>query len=216
MTARVERPVAHRPLEERVHRDAGPAAERPVGHSTGWWGMVLFISTEAVTFAAAIASYFYLRFVKSSEPWPPPAEKLPDLLLPSIATGVLIVSCLPMLVASRAARRGHGGISGTGTALAFLGGVGFFVLQLLDWFSEWPSSTLSKDAYGSLFYSVTGLHTAHVVVGLGMLLFLVVGAAVGRVRHGHWEPVAIVALYWYFMSVLAIAVYLTVYITPYL
>lgn len=208
-------PAARRPLEERIHTDAGPAAERPIGHSTGWWGMVLFIATESVTFAAAIASYFYLRFAKGSAPWPPPADKLPDLVVPSIATGILIASCVPMLVASRTARRGHGAISGLGTFLALLGGAAFVALQFLDWFAEWPDSTLSKDAYGSLFYTITGLHTTHVVIGLGMLLFLVVGALVGRVRAGRWEPVAIVALYWYFMSVLAIAVYLTVYIAPY-
>lgn len=198
-----------------LRRDPRRAPERPVGHTTGWWGMVLFIATEAATFATAIASYFYLRFAKAA-PWPPPPERVPDLVLPSIATAVLVVSCLPMLLAVRAGRRASTGGTGLGVLTTILGGVAFLVLQVLDWGAEWPRSTLSKDAYGSLFYSVTGLHTAHVVVGVGMLVFLLAGAAAGRVRSGHWEPVAIVSLYWYFMAVLAVAVYVTVYISPYL
>ncbi len=202
-------------LEAEVRRGAGPEPEAPIGHSTGWWGMVLFIATEGVTFAAAIAAYFYLRFAHAS-PWPPPADKAPDLVLPSVATGVLVLSCVPMAVAVRTARARLAVLSGVTTTATLLAGCGFLVLQILDWVSEWPSSTLSKDAYGSLFYLVTGLHAAHVLVGLGMLLFLVVSALVGRISRGHGEPVAIVGMYWYFMAVLAVAVYVTVYLTPYL
>ena len=206
--------AAQQTLDTRVHAGAGPAPEGPAGRSTGWWGMVLFIGTEGATFAAAIASYFYLRFAKAA-PWPPPGDRAPDLVLPSIATAVLVLSCVPMLLASRAARAHRRGAAGAAVLLTLLAGAAFVVLQVVDWVSEWPSSTLSKDAYGSLLYSVTGLHTAHVVIGLGMLLFLLVEAAAGRTR-GSAQSVPIVALYWYFMAVLAVAVYLTVYLTPYL
>jgi cytochrome c oxidase subunit 3 len=211
----VTAPAERVPVRGTLHPDTSvvTAPEHPRGHSTGWWGMVLFIATEAATFAAVIASYYYLRFAKATV-WPPPGESPPDLVLPSIATAVLIVSCIPMAIAVRTARRGRGAATGLANFVSFLGGAAFVVLQILDWKSEWPDSTLSKDAYGSLLYSVTGLHTAHVVIGLGMLLFLVVAAAVGRIKEGHWEPVVIVSLYWYFMSVLAVAVYLTVYVTP--
>jgi len=200
--------------EASTHRPPTGAPEAPVGRTTGWWGMVLFIATEATTFAVLIASYFYLRFSTESV-WPPTADKPPHLVLPSIATGVLVLSCVPMLLSVRAARAGRGGASGTLTLLTLLAGSAFLVLQILDWLAEWPASTLSKDSYGSLLYSVTGLHTAHVVIGLGMLLFLVVAALVGRTRE-HPEPVGIVAMYWYFMAALAVAVYVTVYISPYL
>jgi cytochrome c oxidase subunit 3 len=177
--------------------------------------MVLFIATEAVTFASAIASYFYLRFARGVD-WPPPGEKQPDLLLAGIGTGVLVVSCVPTALAVRRARDGHDRAAGAGVLLSALGGCAFLTLQVLDWVGEYPSSRPSKDAYGSLFFSVTGLHAAHVLVGVGMLLFLVASAAAGRLSHGRWEPVRIVALYWYFMAVLALAVYATVYLSPYL
>ncbi len=202
-------------LDRAVHTEARVEPEGPVGRTTGWWAMVLFIATEAATFASAIAAYFYLRFAKASS-WPPPGEVPPDLVLPSIATGVLVASCVPMVLASRSARAHRGPASGAAVAVTLLGGAAFLVLQILDWVSEWPRSTLSKDAYGSLFYTITGLHTAHVVIGLGMLLFLLVAALVGRVSRNGGGATAVVALYWYFMAVLAVAVYLTVYVTPYL
>ncbi len=207
--------TAEQSLQQAVHAESRLEPEGPVGRTTGWWAMVLFIATEGATFASAIAAYFYLRFAKATA-WPPPSDVPPDLVLPSIATAVLVASVIPMALASRTARDARGAVSGTASAVTLLAGAGFVVLQILDWVSEWPRTTLSKDAYGSLFYTVTGLHTAHVVIGLGMLLFLVVGALVGRVSGGHGGPTAIVALYWYFMAVLAVAVYLTVYITPYL
>jgi heme/copper-type cytochrome/quinol oxidase subunit 3 len=55
-----------------------------------------------------------------------------------------------------------------------------------------------------------------VVVGLFMLAVLVASALLGRIGSRRPEPVGIVALYWYFMAVLAVAVYVTVYISPYL
>jgi len=189
----------------------GAAPEAPAGRTTGWWAMVLFIATESATFAAILASDFYLRFSAKGD-WPPAGEKEPGLVLPTIATVVIMVSCLPMLLGSLAAARGSraGGLLGTLGALA--GGVAFLVLQVLDWRSEWPDSTISKDAYGSLFYAITGLHAAHVLIGVGMLAFLLVSLAVRRAAARPRGPVSLVAMYWYFMSVVAVAVYLTVYL----
>jgi len=201
--------------ERSVRREPVAAPEAPVGRSTGWWGMALFISTEAATFAVFLASYFYLRFSHTSG-WPPPSEKGPDLVLPSVATGVLVLSCVPMLLAVRTTPRNRTAASGLGVAGAFAGGCAFLVLQVLDWAGEYPSSTPSKDAYGSLFYVITGLHAAHVAIGVGMLLFLLASLAAGRLGRERHEPVNLVALYWYFMSVVALGVYATVYLSPYL
>ena len=189
------------------------APEAPAGRSTGWWAMVLFIATEGATFACFLASYFYLRF-SSATSWPPPGEKEPGLVVPTIATAVLVISCGAMVLGSRAAgRRARGGAT-LGVVGALLGGVAFLVLQVVDWLREWPSSTLDKDAYGSLFYAITGLHAAHVVVGVGMLAFLAVSLAVRRAAARPAGPVALVAMYWYFMAVVGVAVYVTVYLSP--
>jgi heme/copper-type cytochrome/quinol oxidase subunit 3 len=177
--------------------------------------MVLFIATEAATFAAAIASYLYLRF-SASGPWPPTGDRPPSLLLPTLATAVLVVSCVPMALTSVTTRLR----SRAGTFAAVLtvaaAGVAFVVLQILDWLSEWPDSTLHKDAYGSLLYSLTGLHTAHVVLGIGLLGFLLASLGVRKEVARPHGPASLIALYWYFMAAIAVAVYLTVYLSPHL
>jgi cytochrome c oxidase subunit 3/cytochrome c oxidase subunit I+III len=206
---------ATRLAEESRPRDA-EAPERPVGHSTGWWGMVLLVATESTMFAAFLASYFYLRFVHGG-PWPPPADEVPGLFWPSIGTGILIAGCVPLFLAGRAAaRRSGAGVSGLALVVVWLTGLAFVAFQALDWRAEWPASTLTKDAYGSLFYVITGLHVAHVAVGLLMLLMLIARALVGPAGLPGRGQVGIVAIYWYFLVVLAVAIYLVVYLSPYL
>ena len=201
--------------EAAVGRTPARLAEAPAGRTTGWWGMVLFICTESATFAAFLASYYYLRF-SADGTWPPDHEKLPSLLVPSVGTAVLIVSCLPMWLCGRAARVRAGARRLFWLVLTLLGGVCFFVLQILDWRAEWPASTLSKDTYGSLFYSITGLHTVHVVLGLLMLLLLLGQALVRRLgpqRQTGSVPVG--AHYRYFLAAVALPVYVTAYLAPY-
>jgi cytochrome c oxidase subunit III len=201
--------------EKALDRSPVAAPERPVGHTTGWWGMVLFICTEAMTFAAFLASYFYLRFDHGG-PWPPVADKPPHLFFPSVGTAVIVASCATMAMAVRAAPRGRSVVQGLTLLVTLLGGCVFVAFQCIDYLQEMPSSTPTKDAYGSLLYIITGLHLVHVVLGLFMLLALIASTLLGRVGSSRPEPVAIVSLYWYFLAVLAVCIYGTVYMTPYL
>jgi heme/copper-type cytochrome/quinol oxidase subunit 3 len=206
---------AARGTEAAVRRTPVRLAEAPSGRTTGWWGMVLFICTESATFAVFLASYYYLRF-SADGTWPPGGEKLPSLALPSIGTGILIVSCLPMWLCGRAARVRASGRRLFWLVLTLIGGGGFLLFQILDWRAEWPASTLSKDTYGSLFYSITGLHTVHVGLGLLMLLLLLGQALVrGLGPSGQTGSIRVVALYWYFLAAVAVPVYVTAYLAPY-
>src|SRR5689334_10325596 len=73
--------------------------------SVDWWGMVLLILTEATLFAALLSSYFYLRFLNPA--WPPAGIERPELVLPSVATVILLASSLPMHLADRGIRTGN-------------------------------------------------------------------------------------------------------------
>ncbi|HET8604737.1 MAG TPA: cytochrome c oxidase subunit 3 [Marmoricola sp.] len=209
-----DRARAQQETERAVRRGAWPVAEAPVGRTTGWWGMFFFIGTEGAMFAAFIASYYYLRF-STATAWPPPSDKLPHVLVPSIGTGLLVLSCLPMWLAVRAARR-RSRLAAPAAALAMLGGVAFVVLQAVDYMQEYPSSTPSKDAYGSLLFSLTGLHAVHVAVGVFMLLLVLGSSLVRGVGKAQYGAARICAMYWYFLAVLAVAIYITVYLSPYL
>ncbi|WP_310963393.1 cytochrome c oxidase subunit 3 [Nocardioides terrisoli] len=198
--------------EASARRTPTVVPEAPVGRTTGWWAMALFIATEAAMFAAFLASYFYLRFGHQG-PWPPTGDKPPHLLVSSIGTGILLLSCVPMFLSVRSARRRPRGTALL-TLVAALGGIAFVVLQWIDWTEEWPASTMSKDAYGSMLYTITGLHAVHVILGVLMLGLLALGSLLRGPRRAQGGAGAVVAMYWYFLSVLAVAVYLTVYISP--
>src|SRR5437764_344133 len=78
------------------------AARERVGRPAGWWGMVIFVASEATLFAAMIGAYFYLRFYTTQ--WPPHGIPDPKVVLPLILTGVLLLTSLPMQLAWRSVR----------------------------------------------------------------------------------------------------------------
>jgi heme/copper-type cytochrome/quinol oxidase subunit 3 len=209
-----DRETAQGETERAVRRGAWPVAELPAGKTTGWWGMLAFILTEAAMFAAFIASYYYLRFVGDSG-WPPPGDKLPHVMVPSIGTGVLVLSCLPMWLAVRAARAGRR-LAAPLVVLATCGGIAFVVLQAVDYELEYPASTPSKDAYGSLLFTLTGLHAFHVAIGVFMLLLVLGSSLLRGVGKAQYGAARLCAMYWYFLAVLAVAIYVTVYLSPYM
>lgn len=70
-----------------------------------WWGTLGLITIEAVTFAVFIVTYFYAEVV--SDVWPPGGINIPHLLLPTVSMAILLVSCVPAYLSTRAARQGN-------------------------------------------------------------------------------------------------------------
>lgn len=188
------------------------APERPTGHTTGWWGMALFLASETMTFGTFLATYFYLWFSHGG-PWPPAGDRPPDMIVPAVYTGLLLIGCPFMWLAARAARTGRRGLAGS-VFVALLLGLGFLALQGLDWMDEWRHTKLSTDAYGSLFYTIPGLHAFHVLIGVFMVLFVLAGALTGHFRSQRSNIVNLVRIYWFFIAFLAVPIFVVVYWVP--
>jgi cytochrome c oxidase subunit 3 len=184
----------------------------PVGtvfrESTGLWGMLTLILTEAALFAYLLFSYFY---VASQAPgrWPPFGQ--PSLTLASINTLILIASSVSIWAAERGAKRGASGQTIGGLLAALLLGALFIALQLVEWHGK-PFS-LTTDPYGSLFFTITGFHMLHVAVGLVMLAVLLMWAAMGYFSPRRHAPLSIGALYWHFVGIVWLAVYSALYLS---
>ncbi|MEV1289490.1 heme-copper oxidase subunit III [Micromonospora sp. NPDC049679] len=194
----------------------GPAAlatELPRGRSPGWWGMLLFVTTEATLFAVLLGSYFYLRFQAAAQ-WPPPRTGPPELTLPLVMTALLLPSSLPVIWAEHGIRRGQRWRLRLGLALTLLLGLAFVGLLLMEYDEKLASLTVTTDTYGSLFYVVTGFHGLHVTVGLLMLAWLLAASTGGRLDARRHEPVRLVAMYWHFVGAVWVAVLFTVYLSP--
>src|SRR5207244_9337555 len=68
------------------------------------------------------------------------------------------------------------------------------------------------NAFATIFYCLTGLHGAHVFVGLNLLGFATIRAFRGHYSASHHHGVEIPGIYWHFVDVMWIVVYTTVYI----
>jgi heme/copper-type cytochrome/quinol oxidase subunit 3 len=185
---------------------------RPVALPRAIWGMWMLILTELMIFLSLIGSYFYVRAGEAS--WPPPGIEAPPLGRIVVFTFVLLGSSVPMWWAERAARAGRMGGVQAGLALAWAMGAVFFANQVVEFrhLGFGPRDTV----YGSLFYAITGLHGAHLVVGLVMNGVAQVKAALGKFDGGRHLTVDVVSLYWHFVDAVWILVFSTVYLSPHL
>jgi cytochrome c oxidase subunit 3 len=174
-------------------------------------GILLFIITEAMLFGAFFASYFFIRVVANTGPWPPDGLELP-VAVAGVNTAILISSSFTVHWALESIRRGNRRGMQAGLATTFLLGATFLFIQINEYIHL--GFSIRDGAFGSIFYGLTGLHGAHVFVGLTLL-----GMANVRAWRGHFGPeakdhlgVEVPGIYWHFVDVMWIIVFTTVYI----
>jgi len=178
-------------------------------NSVGFWGMCCVIGTEAALFGYFLFSYFYLGSM-STNPWP--LYGAPDLKLVGLNTAILIGSSGVLIWAERGARAGDEARLRSGVAITIVMGVVFLALQMVEYHQKTFGPT--SDASGSLFYTITGFHGAHVAVGLIMLLVVLVRATRGHFTARRHLAVTNAAMYWHFVDVVWLAVFTSLYLTP--
>jgi heme/copper-type cytochrome/quinol oxidase subunit 3 len=101
-----------------------------------------------------------------------------------------------------------------GLAVGLVVTLAFVALQFLDWYSK-PFS-LASDSYASLYFTIGGVHLAHLVAGVIMIAAVLGWSALGYFGPVRHVPITVTAFYWYFVTVIWLAVFFTLYITPYL
>lgn len=175
-----------------------------------WWGVVMMIVIELTVFAALIASYFYLRV--GSPVWPPDGISPPDLLLPSINAAILILSSLPVWWADKGIQKGDVRRLKIGLAIGTLMGVAFLVLKYIEYSSN--TYIWSTNAYGSIVWTITGFHSAHVIILLIKTVVMLTLAFQGYFDAKHNIGVQVNGLYWHFVVIIWIPLFLTLYIAP--
>jgi heme/copper-type cytochrome/quinol oxidase subunit 3 len=177
--------------------------------STGWWGMVLLIVTEAALFVYLLFSYFYLGSMARGA-WPPSGP--PELRLALPNTAILLLSSGAMWYGESGVRRGDQSRLRTGLVLTLILGCVFVAIQIIEYGHQ--HFTPRSGAYGSLFFTITGFHGAHVLVGLLMIAFVTVRAWLGHFSERRHLAVTNVAWYWHFVDAVWLAVFTTLYLSP--
>jgi len=172
-------------------------------------GMLLFIISEIMLFGAFFTAYFFIRVVADSGWFPIDGKELPKVIA-GINTCVLVSSSLTMHWALEGARRGNRRAMQVGLLTTALLGLTFLSVQINEYVHI--GFAPSDNAQATIFYGLTGLHGAHVFVGLTLLTF-----ATTRAFRGHFTPkehrgVEVPGIYWHFVDVMWIVVYSTVYL----
>ena len=178
--------------------------------SPTWWGTLAFMLIEGTGFALVIGVYLYLAALAST--WPLSAP-LPSLGPGTALTLLLLVSLIPNILLSRWAEQGD--LRKVRIGLVVMSVLGALPL-VLRWF-EFPALHVSWDsnAYGSITWTMLGLHTTHIITDLADTLVLTV---LMFTRHGdnvrRLGDVQDNALYWNFVVLAWLPICACLYVVP--
>lgn len=177
--------------------------------STGFWGMLCLIATESILFVYLIFSYAYLG-AQSPGRWPPTGP--PSMRLSAPDTIVLLASSFVLLWGIRAFdRRRASATLRIALAVTIVMGIVFVAVQGAEWRNK--SFSFDANSYSAIYFTMTGVHLAHVAVGIVILAALLVWSLMGRLggRHQH---LMLGALYWHFVDAVWLVVFATIYLVP--
>lgn len=176
-------------------------------HSTGNLGVanrplgtVFFLISEAMFFTGLAGAYIVLRH--SSAAWPHPSEVLN---LPAAEIGALFlwISCTAFAKGVSAAKQGRSAAgwfaASAAASLIFLAGLAheFYTLAIVRGMT--PSSNL----FAASFFTLTGFHALHLLIGLICLPFFAAGNKAAALE--------VLGLYWYFVAALGTALFVLLY-----
>ena len=190
-------------LTASIELPAGSLGRRGVG----WWALVCAIAGEGALFAYLLFVYYYCRIEIGPDwiPGPPPELRL---ALPN--TIILLASSATVWLAEK---RVKSGARGTAWLLATLGlGIVFVGIQLLEWKAK--KYSISSNSYGSVYFTTTGFHMAHVAAGLIGLALAAIWSARRYFDQRRHVPLLIVGAYWHFVDAVWLCVFFTYYISP--
>ena len=127
-----------------------------------------------------------------------------------VNTAVLLTSSFTMHWALQSIKRGNRAGLQAGLVLTLLMGLAFLLTQMLEYARI--GFNPGDGAFGTIFFGLTGLHGAHVFVGLTLLSMATVRAFRGHFTPEHHHGVEIPGIYWHFVDVMWIVVYATIYL----
>lgn len=178
----------------------------------GYWGMALFVATEATMFATLIASYLFLGTANAG--WPPPGIERPKLVLPPIMTGILLLSSGTMYWAEKGIEAGNRARLRIGLAITIVLGFLFLGVQAVEYADKLKKEVPQTHAYSAMFYTITSFHALHVFTGLLMLIYTLTRALLGHFDETHHLAVKNAGLYWHFVDAVWLVIFTTLYLSP--
>jgi cytochrome c oxidase subunit 3/cytochrome o ubiquinol oxidase subunit 3 len=195
------------------HAAAHGHADTNTGTTNTKLAMWVFLSSECIFFGAFISTYLLYRGRSpANTPQPKDVYNIP---FTSVTSFILLMSSLTMVLALAAIQRGdHRRFRIWIVATALFGAtfIGGQIYEFTEFYRE--GLALKTSVFGSSFFVLTGLHGAHVTVGIIWLLSLWGLSMQNRLPSASAEKVEIAGLYWHFVDIVWIVIFTVIYLIP--
>ena len=195
-------------------------------------GMWVFLATEIMFFGGMFCAYLVYRNAYPNEF--AAGSRSIDLILGTVNTAVLICSSLTVALSVRAAQMGKRTLLVGLLILTILFGLVFLGIKGVEWYAKYKehhvpgasfdASDIMRDypqiaidqpheqIFFSLYFAMTGLHALHMIIGVGIFIWLTYTAWKGRYGPGYYAPVEISGLYWHFVDIVWIYLFPLLYL----
>jgi heme/copper-type cytochrome/quinol oxidase subunit 3 len=196
--------------------DAAPPAERRETFVAGFddrrgtTGMWLFIASEAALFAMLFFSYFYI----TRADWQRFVEQPPGLRFALPMLAAVLIGGAVLYLGEKQIKRQNYGRGRILLLLTILIGLVFLALQFFESRERLKELSPLTSAYGSIFHTITGFHTAHLIFGLLMLAYALILPRLEPFERPPYRPIHNAAIYWYFVNILWVIVVAILYLAP--
>jgi cytochrome c oxidase subunit 3/cytochrome o ubiquinol oxidase subunit 3 len=204
-------PVAEHDAED--HAAVHGHADTNTGTTNTKLAMWVFLSSECIFFGAFISTYLLYRGRSpANTPQPKDVYNIP---FTSVTSFILLMSSLTMVLALAAIQRGDHRrfrVWVLATALFGMVFIGGQIYEFTEFYRE--GLALKTSVFCSSFFVLTGIHGAHVTVGIIWLLSLWGLSMQSRLNVQHSERVEIAGLYWHFVDIVWIIIFTVVYLIP--
>ena len=185
-----------------------PEPERTL--TPGQWGMLSFLVSEVALFGTLIVTYLFYLGRDTVGPTP----EVLSLTLALFTTACLLASSATVHMAERTLVSGNQGrfirwwVATIVLGLVFLAGTAFEWRELI----HRHHLTISRNLFGTTFYTLVGLHALHVTGGV-ILMLIFLGLTLGRqVTSTNRAGVGLVSWYWHFVDAVWVVVFTVIYV----
>lgn len=201
------------------------ANEEPsTGVSNDKLGMWIFLSSEIIFFAVLIAAAVALSLRPTNNTWDlvrtPYAEAA--IVLATVNTFILIMSSVFVVSAIDAIQKGKTAWMKIWLWATLIGGMAFLYNQSREWaelsheleheLGVGGFAGAAENVFGAAFYTLTGFHGAHVLIGVFLLLYVMIRAYRGDFRPDNYNALEMFGLYWHFVDLVWIILFTVLYL----
>ena len=224
-----------------VHKASHPALQHHFENleqqrEAGALGMWVFLVTEIMFFGGMFLAYTLYRTLYP-EAFASASNHL-DITLGAVNTGVLILSSFTMAMAVYFTQTGKSRPQVLCLILTLILGLTFLGIKAVEYHQKYtdrlipgkliPGAEFTTDPHAVhllegatlkqvemfyyIYFAMTGMHALHMIIGAGLLLYLIIFSLKGRFDPEYHSPVEVIGLYWHFVDIVWIFLFPLLYL----